>query len=164
VSGSVASIAELNTARAIADRMRREYLTSVTLSQDPQYPYGLTIVDVIEAAAHPDRSPLRTIRLRELLLSQPGWGVKRTSEFLSRFVNRAGARLPASGMTIGWLLDGRVMGDRWIAFCDTWQQYAGVRAEPWTGFPMTAPPAGVLVRCADAESYASARPERRIGA
>lgn len=117
--------AALNTAR----RQRAEYLVAIT--------DGLvTVLDVIEAAAADSGRALRRISLRQLLLSQPGWGERRTNRILSALAARMGANDDPKDMTIAWLIDPRSGGRRFLAWLDVLGVISG---EPRKAFPYTGP-------------------------
>lgn len=126
-----------DTARAAlseARRMRSEYLVAVTTGL-------LTVRDVVDAAALDSGRPLRRILLRQLHLSQEGWGDARTSRLLSGLGARIDLRDGEVGdWTIAWLLDPRAGGRRYLAWLDVQQEKT---VEPWTGFPFAPAPKGI---------------------
>lgn len=112
-------------ALSAARLMRSEYLIALV--------EGLvTVEDVIEAAMADSGKPLRRISLRQLLLSQPGWGERRTNRLLSVLADRLGAAERPKDMTVAWLIDPRSGGRRYLAWLDVQQAKNSV---PWAGFP-----------------------------
>lgn len=124
-----------NKASVTARRMRAEYLQSVTAG------LGVTILDVVAAAAQPGHGPLLRISLDQLLRAQEGWGQVRSRAALDRlltFCGRTDDRVATTRLDIGWLLDPRAAGGRLLAFLDVTATGKGV---PWRGFPYTPAPA-----------------------
>lgn len=105
--------------------MRAEYLIALAEGL-------ITVQDVIDAALNDDGRPLRRISLRQLLLSQPGWGERRTTRLLSVLAGRMGSTDRPKDMTIAWLLDPRCGGRRYLAWLDVQQ---AKNSAPWPGFP-----------------------------
>lgn len=119
-----------NHARLIAQQTRADWLVSVGLGV-------VSVQEVIEAASLPENRPLLKITLAQLLLAQPGWGSERTKAFIRRLretLEVAPAVVPKP--TIGWLLDGRTGGRRFLAWADA---LTPKDAPPWPGFPFASP-------------------------
>jgi hypothetical protein len=129
-----ASVADMNSARSQAQRLRAEWLLSINAGL-------LTLPELVEFAATPDGAALRSIRLRGLLMSQPRWGETRADAVLSalRAVLYLPADIPLAKLAVGWLLDNRSAdGRRFDAFLDV----TGTdRIAPWRGFPFSENPA-----------------------
>lgn len=92
-----------------------------------------TAEEMIARACDPDENPaLLRITLRELLASQPGWGVRSASIVTRRMAEALGEK----PKTIAWLVDRRTGGKRWMAYLDATAE----RALPWAGYPWQPPP------------------------
>lgn len=122
------SIDKARQALARARLLRGEYL--VALASDL-----ITAHDVVQAAMTDEGKPLRRISLRQLHLSSPGWGERRTKRLLSALSERLGASEKTQDMTIAWLIDPRSGGRRYLAWLDAQQPKAHA---PWPGFPYMA--------------------------
>lgn len=127
-------LANANSALRSARTMRAEWSVGVAEGL-------LTSVDVIEHACTVEGRPLRRMKLRQLLLSQPHWGQARTGEAMTRFARFAGLAPSADldELTAGWLIDSRAGGRRISAWLDAVE----VRRDgpPWPGFPYLRKPA-----------------------
>jgi len=124
------SLALANATKKEASRIRAEQLLSLQS--------GLTTIpDLILAASSEDSRALRRITLRQLLISQEGWGEARVHSVLSRTSSLLGLD-PTSRLTVAWLIDARAGGRRLRAFADA----RSARVTPWTGFPYAPLPAG----------------------
>lgn len=125
---------QANAARDRARRLRAEALMSVSCER-------MTVVELLEEARH--ERALGKVRIRQLLLAQPGWGNTRVSTALRRMARTVGVDLttPKLGqLNLDWLLDPRAGGRRLMAFADA----VAERVEcPWEGFPYTPAPAGL---------------------
>lgn len=120
----------ITTARAAlsqARRYRAEHLVAVAEGL-------LSPLDVITQAGTENGRPLRRITLRQLLLSQPGWGQRRTDRFLSALAARLGVTSPVEEPTIAWLIDPRAGGRRMLVWLDVTQKKNTV----WRGAPLAA--------------------------
>lgn len=122
------SLERARTALSQARLVRAEYLVALAEGL-------IDVSDVLEFAATEAGKPLRRISLRQLLLSQPGWGDRRTKHALSLLTDRLGAPINMKEMTIAWLLDPRAGGRRYMAWLDVRQPKDEA---PWPGFPFTA--------------------------
>lgn len=129
--GSLASPEVARAARKSAAMMRSEYLASVNSGL-------LSVFDVVEAVESAEAKPLLKVSLRQLLLAQEGWGVKRTDDALSMVATFTGAA--PEKMTIGWLTDPRARGGRLIAFTDALSRRRAPVSAPWPGFPFARKP------------------------
>lgn len=95
-----------------------------------------TLKEIIEEACTEHGRPLLRIGLRQLLIAQPRVGAKRADELLARTFAALEMEAPARP-TLGWLLDARAGGRRFVAFCDVLVR----RFEaPWPGFPFAPNP------------------------
>lgn len=129
-----------------ADRLRSEFMFGI---HDGLF----TIPEVICAAVEPANRPLLKSRLYQLLLA-----VREISEPKARRIVENTLSLSASKATptakslrinyqkanLAWLLDERSNGRRLACLFDAMvKEGVGTekRAEPWPGFPMSAPPA-----------------------
>lgn len=118
-------------AAAAARRVRAEWLLAVA--------GGLvTPTDVLRAATGQDGGPLLRLRLSQLLRAQDGWGTARVRRVVDRIAELAAASVPPARMTVGWLLDPRAGGRRWLMWCEVMHTTRTV--EPWPGFPFTTAP------------------------
>ena len=121
-------VAELNQARAAARRARADWLLALET--------GVLGVDELVAAAGADpRSPLRRIKLFQLLASLPGSTPSRACGVLAAFRRIAGVprALPDRELTVGWLVDGRSNPRRVTALVDALN--ASDRRPPSERFP-----------------------------
>lgn len=122
------SVVSARAALSDARRQRAEYL--IALSEGLLEPR-----DVVDAAALDAGRPLRKITLRQLHLSQEGWGERRTQRLLSAVAARIGlSEEHVKGKTVAWLIDPRSGGRRYLAWLDAQQEKDGA---PWAGFPFT---------------------------
>lgn len=127
---SAPSLDKAHSALSAARLMRAEYLVALTEGV-------ITMQDIIEASLNEIGKPLRRISLRQLLLSQPGWGQRRASRFLRAVAERLEVACDPREMTIAWLTDPRAGGRRYLAWLDVTQPKNG---SPWAGFPFTPRP------------------------
>lgn len=123
--GTPPSIEVAREALSAARRTRAEYLIALTEGL-------IDISDLLAFAVTEDGAPLRRISLRQLLLSQPGWGERRTARVLSALSDRLGTAERPKDMTIAWLIDPRSGGRRYLAWLDVRQAKSSA---PWPGFP-----------------------------
>lgn len=115
-----------DAARHQADLVRGSWLLRLTQGQ-------ATATEVITAAAGPGGAPLMRLRLRSLLMAQPGWGEDRSEHLVSQVIRVSGAQLrPGFQATVAWLLDRRAGGRRFAAWLDALQVKDGL---PCAGFP-----------------------------
>lgn len=126
------NLALANTAKQKAARTRSEWLVSLGVE-------GLvSIPDLIRQATTEEGRPLRRITLRQLLLTQEGWGRARVDRVLSHTLSLLGHE-PTRRLTVAWLIDARAGRRRVHALADALTE----RAVPWIGFPYAPPlPAG----------------------
>lgn len=94
----------------------------------------MTVQDAISYASTEDGAPLLSVRLEDLLRSQPGVGDTKASFVMYRYRKLCGAPPDA---TVGWMLDGRGRPGRF----DAWVEATQPPRTPWSGFPY-APPTG----------------------
>lgn len=124
------TLALANTAKFEAQRTRADWLISLES--------GVTsISDLIKAATTEEGRALRRITLRQLLMSQEGWGRARAERVLSHTTQILGHN-PTSRLTVAWLIDARAGGRRVHALADALK----TRTEPWIGFPYAPAPTG----------------------
>lgn len=104
-----------------------------------------TIWQVLEVAATQAGKPLLRLSLRQLLLAEPGIGVrtqegrlKTLLDLLQVPMEQVSQHQAAAPLTVQWLIDPRVGGRRMLAFIDV----MGARADrpTWRGFPFHASP------------------------
>ncbi len=119
-----------NDAKLRAEQTRAVVLASVNVGAS-------SIPDLLTTASTEQRHPFRRITLRNLLISQFGWGRARTAHALARITSLLGPE-PTSRLTVAWLIDARVGGRRVRALADVLTE----RAVPWIGFPYAPLPAG----------------------
>lgn len=129
--GALASPEVARAARKSAATMRAEYLASVNSGL-------LSVFDVIDSVQSETAKPLLKISLRQLLLAQEGWGVKRTDDALKMVATFTACEVDK--MTIGWLTDPRARGTRVIAFADALSPRRSPVRPPWPGFPFARKP------------------------
>lgn len=119
-------------AAALARRTRAEWLMGVAAE-------AISVDDVLAEAGRPTGRPLAAIGLRQLLASQAGWGMGRADRVVARVLSMSGATNPSGRrLTLGWLLDPRCGGVRYLAWCDA--LHTDRASPPWTGFPYTPGP------------------------
>lgn len=131
--GQLLTPARAQSARRRADLTRAQALLRVTAGRS-------TIWDILREASMPAGRALLRLSVRQLLLAQPGVGVRTARGQLESLIITLGHPIGATtrAMTLQWLLDPRAGGHRTLAFIDV----MGGRPEacPWPGFPF-APPA-----------------------
>lgn len=121
-----------NTAKREAARTRGAWLISLGVEGNK------TIPDLVRQATTEEGRPLRRITLRQLLLTQEGWGRARADRVLSHTTSLLGHE-PTSRLTVAWLIDARAGRRRVHALADALTE----RDVPWIGFPYAPPlPAG----------------------
>lgn len=118
-----------NNARAAAADMRSDWLVSLDAGVS-------TAVDLFVHACTSEGRPLLRLPLRQVLLSQPKFGQARVTRTLDRIQLVLGVEMPVRSMTVGWLLDSRSGGRRFMAWLDATQI---LRSEPRPGFPYRSP-------------------------
>lgn len=111
--------------------LRSEYLVSVASGL-------LEPNDVIDAACTEEGTALRRINLVQLITSVPGVGKARAMRRLSEVSVRLGVAEDMSKKNIGWLIDPRAQGRRFLVWLDTEQP----KTTPWPGFPVAPRPKG----------------------
>ncbi|MEJ7648669.1 MAG: hypothetical protein WKF57_06510 [Nakamurella sp.] len=129
------SIASAHTALERARRSRAEWL--VSLSDGMIRP-----LDVFAQAATLEGAPLRKLTLRQVLTNTPGIGEATVRKQLTRLSRELGiaADHGAKSATVGWLLDNRTHGRRFIAWLGTVECD---RVRPaWSGWPFAVEPGG----------------------
>lgn len=112
-----------------AQKGRAEWLVSLDAGL-------LTSKDLFEEASAARGKHLLRIPLRQVLLSTKGIGEARATKVLDRIRRLLGVSTPARDMTVGWLLDSRAGGRRFMAWVDATAEH---RSEPWSGFPYSSP-------------------------
>jgi hypothetical protein len=118
-------VSRLNSARRAAARIRGEWLMFIN---DGTFSPG----DLMKEAALPESKALLKLSLRQVLLSQRGWGRKRTDAVIDHIAGVIGAKIDRRHLTVGWLLDPRAGGRRFAAWLDAFQPKTG---PIWPGFP-----------------------------
>jgi hypothetical protein len=121
-------VAELNQARAAARRARADWLLALES--------GVLGVDELVAAASADpQSPLRRIRLFQMIASLPMASPSRARDMLAAFRRMAvmPRALPDRELTVGWLVDRRSNPRRITALVDALN--ASGRQPPSERFP-----------------------------
>ena len=121
-------VAMLSQARAAAQRARAEWLFALEVRV-------LGVDELVAAAGADPRSPLRRIKLFQLLASLPGSTPSRACGVLAAFRRIAGVprALPDRELTVGWLVDGRSNPRRVTALVDALN--ASDRRPPSERFP-----------------------------
>lgn len=125
----------LRHARQDAARIRATWLTRVATGH-------VGVLDVVVATTRPGGKPLRAVRVKELLRSQPAWGYSRSGRVMRhlRASAKVAAHVPDRELTLSWLLDNRARdGDRFVALLDALEAQSP-RLAPWPGFPYQSPP------------------------
>lgn len=125
-----APLALARQALVSADAQRAEHLLAVAEGT-------LNVEDVIEAACSESGRPLRRIGLRQLYLSQPGWGTARVNALLGALAKRTAHEGHLRELDIAWLIDPRQYGRRYLTLIDL---RSSRRSAPWSGFPFTPAP------------------------
>lgn len=126
-----------NTAKREAARTRSEWIVSLNV-EGPDGQMLVSIPDLLRQATTEEGRPLRRISLRQLLLTQEGWGRARADRVLSLTTSLLGHE-PTSRLTVAWLIDARAGRRRVHALADALTE----RVAPWIGFPYAPPlPAG----------------------
>jgi len=118
-------VSSLNSARRAAGRLRAQWLMLVN---DGTF----TPTDLMKEAALTESKALLKLSLRQVLLSQQGWGRKRTDGAIDHVAGVIDARIDRRHLTVGWLLDPRAGGRRFAAWLDAFQPKTGPL---WPGFP-----------------------------
>ena len=129
-----------NLAKGEAERMRAEHLLGVAEG-------FLTIWDVVDAAASDAHRALLKIRLRQLLMAQPGWSQARAEGVITKTLATTGqmsVRDEMLKLRLAWLLDSRTGGSRLAALADA-VHCLEETGPPWPGFSRSPAPAGVPV-------------------
>lgn len=121
----VFDVSALNTARRAASRTRAEWLMHINEGT-------LTPSDLMKEAARPEARPLLKLSLRQVLLSQQGWGRKRADGVIAHIAGVIDGKIDTRHLTVGWLLDPRAGGRRFAAWLDAFQPKTGPL---WPGFP-----------------------------
>ena len=106
-------VAMLSQARAAAQRARAEWLFALEVRV-------LGVDELVAAAGADPGSPLRRIKLFQLLASLPGSTPSRACGVLAAFRRIAGVprAMPDRELTVGWLVDGRSNPRRMTALVD----------------------------------------------
>lgn len=117
-------VAALNSARRAAALYRAEWLMSITDGI-------VTLQELMTEASRPEARALLKLSLRQVLLSQPGWGRKKAEKILMHIESVTGATMERRKITVGWLLDPRAGGRRYAAWLDAFEP----KTTPWPGFP-----------------------------
>lgn len=88
-------------------------------------------LDVILSAREAGGVALRQIKLRQLLLAQPGVGRQRADAFLSAVASTLETSADLGSKNISWLIDPRSGGRRFLCWLDASTR----QTAPWPGFP-----------------------------
>lgn len=124
-----------NEARRAARETRAAALLSVRNGE-------MTPFDVLDWAATEEGRPLMKLSLYQLLIAQEGWGDKKAKDALRRLCEVLEIKVPdTTSLKIGWLLDPRSGGRRYLAWVDVIEIRTKKIQPPWTGFPFTPAPA-----------------------
>lgn len=124
-------LAVANISRAKAQEVRAEWLIGVAADL-------LTMTDLLNHAASPQGRPLRRISLFQLLTSRPGRGPATAKAALSQLRAALRCTTPNKSMTIGWLLDNRAGGRRFVAWVNCVE--VGRELAPWANWPFAPAP------------------------
>jgi hypothetical protein len=124
-----------------ANRARTEAFEARAEAKISIYQGILTPTDIILEAATEDGHALMNIRLVQLLISQPGWGMKRATEAILRIceVLEITVQKPTT-LTVSWLLDQKSGGRRFRAWVDVIEIRTGKVQPPWVGYPFAPAP------------------------
>lgn len=123
---------ELAKAKLDAETMRAEWLIGITQEI-------LTVPDLVHQSLLDEGVPLRRVTLRQLLLSQPGWGRLRVKRAIDHLKAVTGTNLTERDLTVGWLTDQRFEGRNFLAWIDALHTKDDA---PWEGFPFAPAPIG----------------------
>lgn len=80
------------------------------------------------------------LTLRQLLIAQPGVGVKTAEAVMTTLTHIVGCGSAGQSqrtLTVQWLIDPRAHGRRVLALIDAMDDRAGL--PPWPGFPLAPP-------------------------
>ncbi len=132
--GQLLSPAQAQAAKRSADHVRAHALLSIADGR-------MTVWDVLREASTPAGRPLLRLSLRQILLAQPGVGVRTAQGTLTALGQLAGSHTTTQSqadLTVQWLIDPRAHGRRMLAFLDVMDSRTGTA--PWRGFPLAPPP------------------------
>lgn len=120
-------------ARVDAGRMRAQWLLALSGGR-------ATLHQLLVAATREDGKPLRALRLRQVLASQPGWSMAKSDAVLREMRMLAAVEpvAPNSSLNLYWLLDNRAAPGRrvtWLAGAILKQQLPYASAVGVSGFP-----------------------------
>lgn len=102
----------------------------------------MTPLDVINAAATEEGRPLMKLSIYQLLIAQEGWGDKKAKEAIRRiFEVLEMKQSDATSLKVGWVIDPRSGGRRFLAWVDVIEIRSRKVQPPWMGFPFTQSPA-----------------------
>jgi hypothetical protein len=91
----------------------------------------LTPIEFVDMARDASWVALRRESLREVIVSAPFLGARRWREIRDRMLGVLDVEASDKDLTVGWLLDPRAGGRRYLAFIDAMR----TREPPWPGFP-----------------------------
>jgi len=125
-------LSRANAALTTARRQRAEWL--IGLDSGLVNPMELIAHSALEGGR-----ALRRLTLRQVLTAQPRWGDARAGEVLTRLHAFTHAQGELSALTVGWLVDNRATGARFVA----WFDVTAINREdpPWPGYPVYDRPA-----------------------
>lgn len=101
----------------------------------------MTPLDVLDAAATEVGRPLMKLSIYQLLIAQEGWGDKKAKEAIRRLFEVLEMKpSDPTSLKVGWVLDPRSGGRRFLAWVDVIEIRSRKIQPPWTGFPFTPAP------------------------
>jgi len=120
-------LSRANAALHSARRQRAEWLIGLDSG----------LVDPMELITHSaldSGRALRRLTLRQVLIAQPRWGATRAGEVLTLLHAFTHAQVEIPALTVGWLVDNRATGARFVA----WFDVTAIDREdpPWPGYPL----------------------------
>lgn len=129
------SLSVANEARKEARELRAAALLRVRAGDN-------TPLDIIRYAATEKGRALNKLSVYQLLIAQEGWGDKRAKEAIRRLFEVLEMKPDdPTKIKIGWVLDPRSGGRRFLAWIDVMEIRSKKIQPPWTGFPFTPAPA-----------------------
>ena len=120
------------SALAAARRERAELLVDIAKGL-------LTPREFIDMARDPWWIALRRASLKQVIISEPDVGAGRWRQVRDRMLDALDIKVPDKYLTVGWVLDPRAGGRRYLALVDALRP----REAPWPGFPWEPNPSAV---------------------
>jgi len=117
------TIDELNDARRVASRARAEWLVGLESG-------FVTIADVLQYSTSENGAPVQKLKLGSMLTA--AHGAARARAAVKHILAVLEVDVPASEVTVGWLMDSRTGGRRLMALSDALNPKD---APPVPGFP-----------------------------